>query len=113
MLGGGGSGAQAQSYPGRPIHIIAPFPAGGGYDLLSRLLGQEMSRTFGQRVIVETKSGANGNIGTDFVARAPADGYTLLMGGNSPISLNVSLYPKLPYDPVKDFEAVSRVAMQP
>ena len=105
--------ASAQAYPGRPIHIIAPFPAGGGYDFLSRLIGQEMSRTFGQPVIVENKSGANGNIGTDFVAKAPADGYTLLMGGNSPISLNVSLYPKLPYDPVKDFEAVSRVAMQP
>ena len=105
--------AFAQSYPAKPIHIIAPFPAGGGYDFLSRLLGAEMSKTFGQPVIVENKAGANGNIGTDFVAKSAPDGYTLLMGGNSPISLNVSLYPKLPFDPVKDFEAISRVATQP
>ena len=104
--------AFAQSYPAKPIHIIAPFPAGGGYDFLSRLLGAEM-KTFGQPVIVENKAGANGNIGTDFVAKSAPDGYTLLMGGNSPISLNVSLYPKLPFDPVKDFEAISRVATQP
>ncbi len=105
--------AFAQGYPAKPIHIIAPFPAGGGYDFLSRLLGAEMSKTFGQPVIVENKAGANGNIGTDFVAKSAPDGYTLLMGGNSPISLNVSLYPKLPFDPVKDFEAISRVATQP
>jgi len=105
--------AFAQGYPAKPIHIIAPFPAGGGYDFLSRLLGAEMSKTFGQPVIMENKAGANGNIGTDFVAKSAPDGYTLLMGGNSPISLNVSLYPKLPFDPVKDFEAISRVATQP
>jgi len=105
--------AFAQGYPAKPIHFIAPFPAGGGYDFLSRLLGAEMSKTFGQPVIVENKAGANGNIGTDFVAKSAPDGYTLLMGGNSPISLNVSLYPKLPFDPVKDFEAISRVATQP
>ncbi len=105
--------AFAQGYPAKPIHIIAPFPAGGGYDFLSRLLGAEMSKTFGQPVIVENKAGANGNIGTNFVAKSAPDGYTLLMGGNSPISLNVSLYPKLPFDPVKDFEAISRVATQP
>ncbi len=103
----------AQGYPAKPIHIIAPFPAGGGYDFLSRLLGAEMSKTFGQPAIVENKAGANGNIGTDFVAKSAPDGYTLLMGGNSPISLNVSLYPKLPFDPVKDFDAISRVATQP
>jgi tripartite-type tricarboxylate transporter receptor subunit TctC len=104
--------AAAQSYPNRPIHIVAPFPAGGGYDFLSRLIAPEMTKTFGQPVIVENKSGANGNIGTDAVAKSPADGYTLLMGGNSPLALNVSLY-KLPYDPVKDFAPISRVATQP
>src|SRR5882672_10084749 len=105
--------ASAQTYPGRPIKIIAPFPAGGGYDFLSRIVGHKMAETWGQPVVVENRAGANGNIGTDFVAKAPPDGYTLLMGGNSPISLNVSLYPKLLYDPVKDFEAISRVATQP
>src|SRR5438094_958645 len=63
------TGAQAQAYPNRPIHIIAPFPAGGGYDFLSRLVGAEMSKTFGQPVVVENKAGANGNIGTDAAAK--------------------------------------------
>ena len=108
-----GGAALAQPYPSRPIHIVAPFPAGGGYDFLSRLIGQEMSRSFGQPVVVENKSGANGNIGTDAVAKSPPDGYTLLMGGNSPLALNVALYPKLPYDPQKDFAPIARVATQP
>jgi tripartite-type tricarboxylate transporter receptor subunit TctC len=105
--------ALAQAYPNRPIRIIAPFPAGGGYDFLSRLVGQEMSKTLGQPVVVDNKSGANGNIGTDAAAKSAPDGYTLLMGGNSPLALNVGLYAKLPYDPVKDFEPISRVATQP
>jgi tripartite-type tricarboxylate transporter receptor subunit TctC len=105
--------AFAQGYPNRPIHIVAPFPAGGGYDVLSRLLAADMTRTFGQPVVVENRSGANGNIGTDYVAKSAPDGYTLLMGGNSPLALNVGLYPKLPYDPAKDFETISRVATQP
>jgi Uncharacterized protein conserved in bacteria len=105
--------ALAQSYPSRPIRIVAPFPAGGGYDVLSRLLAADMTRTFGQPVVVENRSGANGNIGTDYVAKSAPDGYTLLMGGNSPLALNVGLYPKLPYDPAKDFETISRVATQP
>jgi tripartite-type tricarboxylate transporter receptor subunit TctC len=104
--------APAQDYPIKPIHIIAPFPAGGGYDFLSRLIAPELSKSFGQPVIVENKAGANGNIGTDAVAKAAPDGYTLLMGGNSPLALNVGLY-KLPYDPVKDFAPISRVATQP
>jgi tripartite-type tricarboxylate transporter receptor subunit TctC len=112
-LAGASVVASAQAYPSHPIKIVAPFPAGGGYDFLSRIVGQKMAETWGQPVVVENRAGANGNIGTDFVAKAPADGYTLLMGGNSPISLNVSLYPKLPYDPVRDFEAISRVATQP
>jgi tripartite-type tricarboxylate transporter receptor subunit TctC len=113
VLAGTNAGAFAQAYPNRPIHIIAPFPAGGGYDFLSRLLGAEMTKTFGQPVIVENKAGANGNIGTDAAAKSTPDGYTLLMGGNSPLSLNVGLYPKLPYDPLRDFEPIARVATQP
>src|SRR5947207_3730592 len=105
--------AAAQGYPNRPIHIVAPFPAGGGYDFLSRLMAPEMAKSLGQPVIVENKVGANGNIGTDAVAKSAPDGYTLLMGGNSPLALNVGLYPKLGYDPVKDFETISRVATQP
>ena len=104
--------ASAQSYPSRPIHIVAPFPAGGGYDFLSRLIAPEMTRSFGQPVVVENKAGANGNIGTDAVAKSAPDGYTLLMGGNSPLALNVALY-ALAYDPVRDFAPISRVATQP
>jgi tripartite-type tricarboxylate transporter receptor subunit TctC len=106
-------GALAQGYPNRAIHLIAPFPAGGGYDFLSRLVGAEMSKTFGQPVVVDNKAGANGNIGTDAAAKSAPDGYTLLMGGNSPLALNVGLYPKLSYDPIKDFEPIARVAIQP
>ena len=113
LLAAASAGACAQAYPSRPIHIIAPFPAGGGYDFLARLVGAEMSKTFAQPVIVENKAGANGNIGTDAAAKSAPDGYTLLMGGNSPLSLNVGLYPKLPYDPLRDFETISRVATQP
>src|SRR6266480_4089139 len=113
LLAGEGTPAAAQTYPNRPIRIIAPFPAGGGYDFLSRLIGAEMSKTFRQAVVVENKAGANGNIGTDAAAKSAPDGYTLLMGGNSPLALNVGLYAKLPYDPVKDFEVISRVATQP
>jgi tripartite-type tricarboxylate transporter receptor subunit TctC len=112
-LAGASAGASAQAYPSRPIKIVAPFPAGGGYDFLSRMIGQKMTETWGQPVVVENRAGANGNIGTDFVAKAAPDGYTLLMGGNSPLALNVGLYARLPYDPEKDFEAISRVATQP
>src|SRR5882672_4175251 len=113
LLAAASGAASAQGYPSRAIHIIAPFPAGGGYDFLARLVGSEMTKTFGQPVIVENKAGANGNIGTDAAAKSAPDGYTLLMGGNSPLALNVGLYPKLPYDPARDFEAISRVATQP
>ena len=109
----GQTAGAAQGYPNRAIRIIAPFPAGGGYDFLSRMIGQKLTEAWGQPVVVENKSGANGNIGTEAAAKAVPDGYTLLMGGNSPLALNVGLYPKLPYDPVKDFEAISRVATQP
>ena len=93
--------------------MIVPFPAGGGYDFLARLLSQKMAETFGQPVVVENRAGANGNIGSDVVAKSPADGYTLLMGGIGPQALSVGLYPKLPYDPSRDFVAISLVASQP
>ena len=112
LLVGLAQAALAQPYPSHPIRIVAPFPAGGGYDFLSRLIAPELSKTFGQPVIVENRAGANGNIGTDAVAKSAPDGYTLLMGGNSPLALNVALYP-LPYDPLRDFAPISRVATQP
>jgi len=107
------AGALAQGYPAKAIRIIAPFPAGGGYDFMARNIGQKLTESWGQGVVVENRAGANGNIGSDVVAKSPADGYTLLLGGIGPQALSVALYPKLPYDPMKDFAPVSLVASQP
>ncbi len=105
--------SQAQSYPSRPIRMIVPFPAGGGYDFMARNIGQKLTEAWGQPVVVDNRSGANGNIASEIAAKSPPDGYTLLLGGIGPQALSVALYPKLPYDPMKDFEPVSLVAAQP
>jgi len=99
----------AQAYPAKPIRIIAPFSAGGGVDFVSRITAQKMAAILGQSVIVENRPGAGGNIGTEVVAKAPPDGYTLLVVSNS-FTVNTSLYRKVPYDAIKDFESVSGVA---
>jgi tripartite-type tricarboxylate transporter receptor subunit TctC len=100
---------QAQQYPNKPVKIIVPFPAGGFSDLYSRVVATEMAKTFGQPVLVENRPGAGGNIATDIVAKSPADGYTLVMGTIGTHAINATLFPKLPYDPVKDFTAVAFV----
>ena len=105
--------AQAPAYPTRSIRIVAPFPAGGGYDFMARNIGQKLTEAWGQPAVVDNRAGANGNIGSEIVAKAPADGYTLLLGGIGPQALSVALYPKMPYDPLKDFVPVSLVAAQP
>ena len=107
------SAAYAQAYPTKPVRVIAPFPAGGGYDFMARNIGQRLHESLGQPFVVENRAGANGNIGSEAVARAAPDGYTLLLGGIGPQSLSVALYPKLSYDPLKDFEPISLVAAQP
>src|SRR5450830_1189174 len=89
--------AIAQSYPARPIRIILPFTAGGGTDLLARLLAQRVTESLGQPAVVDNRPGAGGNLGADFVAKAPPDGYTLLFSTTS-TAINVTLYPKLPFD---------------
>ena len=103
----------AQSYPSKPIRMVAPFPAGGGYDFMARNIGSRLHESWGQPVVVENRAGANGNIGSEAIARAAPDGYSLLLGGIGPQALSVALYPKLPYDPTKDFEPISLVAAQP
>jgi len=103
-----GGAAQSQTYPAKPIKIVVPYSAGFGPDGLARTIGQKLSPRLGQPVVVENKPGANGNIGIDVVAKAPADGYTLAVVLNS-ISMNPSLY-KLPYDPVKDFAPIGMLA---
>ncbi|MGH8616777.1 MAG: tripartite tricarboxylate transporter substrate binding protein [Burkholderiales bacterium] len=96
----------SQTYPVKPIRIVVGFSAGGGADLVARMVAQKLNVAFGQPVVVENRPGAGGNIAHEYVARAPADGYTLL-AANTAFAINPSLYTKVPYDPVKDFEAVS------
>ena len=106
-------GAAAQNYPTKPITIVVPFAAGGTTDILARLVGQYLSTELGQPVVVENKAGAGGNIGAAFAAKAAADGHTLFMGTVGTHAINASLYKKLPYDPIKDFAPLTRVAMVP
>lgn len=107
------SNTMAQAFPNKPITIIVPFPAGGTTDILARIVGQNMSEQFGQTVVIDNRAGAGGNIGSQAVARAPADGYTLLMGTVGTHSINPHLYANMPFDPIKDFAPLSRVAMVP
>lgn len=100
----------AEVYPSKPIRIVAPFPPGGPADILSRIIGHKLSQSWGQQVIVDNRPGAGGNIGADLVAKAAPDGYTLLLGFVGTHAINASLYAKMPYDNVKDFEPVSQVA---
>ena len=99
--------AFAQSYPSKPIRIIVPFPVGGIADIYSRLIGNRFGELWGQPVLVENRTGAGGNIAADMVARAAPDGYTLVMGSIGTHAVNVTLFSKLPYDPVKDFAPVA------
>ena len=103
----------AQNYPSKPIRIVVPFPAGGTPDILARALGQKLSPVLGQQVIVDNRPGAAGNIGSELVAKSPADGYTLLMATVSTHSINQSLYQRLPFDPINDFAPVTLVATLP
>jgi tripartite-type tricarboxylate transporter receptor subunit TctC len=102
--------ASAQTYPTKPIHLIVPYPAGGGTDFFARLVGQKMSELIGQPIVVENKPGAATNLGADFVAKAPPDGYIVLLGDVATYAANPSLYKKLPFDPAKDFAPVTLTA---
>lgn len=105
--------AQALGYPSKPIRFIVPYPPGGGTDIMARAIGQKLGEAWGKSVIVENKPGANGAIGSEYVARQPADGYTILISIASSHAIAQHLYPKLPYDPFKDFVPVTQIAMAP
>ncbi len=109
----GATVASAQNYPVKPVRIVAPFPPGGGLDLVSRALSQRLSAALGQTVIVDNRSGADGMIGTEQVAKAAPDGYTLLISSTGPMVINPALSLKMPYDTVKDFAPVTLVVVQP
>ena len=107
------AGAQAQNYPSRPIRFIVPIAAGGGADLVARVIAERLSRNLGQQVVVENRAGGGTVIGAELVARSPADGYTWLLGTATSHAINASLVKKLPYDPVKDFAPIALVAVLP
>jgi tripartite-type tricarboxylate transporter receptor subunit TctC len=102
--------AQNTPWPSRPIKMVIPFGAGGGTDVIGRFLAQKLSEGLGQTVVVETRPGAGGSLGSAEVARAPADGYTILLGSSSTHGINPGMYAKLPYDPIKDFEPIGLIA---
>lgn len=106
-------GQSTDSYPNKPIRIIVPFPAGGTSDTLARLIGQKFTEAWGQPVIVDNRAGANGNLGADAVAKAPADGYTLLLMDCGNLTISPSLYPKLPFNPLTDFAPITMFAYSP
>jgi tripartite-type tricarboxylate transporter receptor subunit TctC len=105
--------AHAQPYPAKPIRIIVPYAPGGTSDILARQIGPKLTEAWGQPVIVENKPGANGNVGADFVAKSPPDGYTLLLTDVGGLVISASVYPKLPFDPSKDFSPVVMVSYSP
>jgi tripartite-type tricarboxylate transporter receptor subunit TctC len=104
--------ALGADYPDRPVTLVVAFPPGGPSDVLARIVGREMERLLGKPFVIENKPGAGGNIAADFVARAPADGYTLLMGNNSILATNENLYKDLSYNPQKDFAPITLIGTQ-
>src|SRR3954470_19470514 len=105
--------AHAQDYPNRPIKLIVPFPPAGGTDIMSRVVAQKLSEANHWTVVIDNRAGAGGNIGIDAAAKAPAEGYTLVMGQTSNLAINPTLYKNLPYDPLKDLAPVVLVGQAP
>ncbi len=118
MLAGAGAlvlavGAGAQDYPARAIRIVVPFTPGGATDVVTRIVAQKLSEQFARQVVTDNRGGAGGIVGVEVVAKAAPDGYTLVMGTSGTHAINVSLYPKLVYDPERDFAPITRVALLP
>jgi tripartite-type tricarboxylate transporter receptor subunit TctC len=107
------SAAYAQTYPVKPVRVIITFPAGGATDIVGRILSAKMQEALGQPFLVENRAGANGNIGADFVAKAPADGYTLFHADLSTLTIGPAVYPKLPFDPIDDFTPITLLVNSP
>ncbi|CAG9175112.1 hypothetical protein LMG23992_02868 [Cupriavidus laharis] len=103
----------ATAYPTKPVKFVVPYPAGGPLDTVARAIGEKLRDSLGQPVVVENKPGAGGNLGADYVAKQPADGYTIVMGAVATHAINPTLFSKMPYDPVKDFAPITLVADVP
>lgn len=106
-------GAFAADYPARPIKLVVPYAPGGGADSVARIVAKKVSENIGQPIVIENKGGAGSILGTDMVAKAEPDGYTLLLGQSGPISINPAVYKTLPYDPVKDFAPITMTTAYP
>lgn len=107
------TGSAEAPYPNKPIRIVVPLTAGGPTDILARVIGQQLSERLGQPVLIDNKPGAGSNIGADYVAKSVPDGYTLFMGTSGPLSINPSLYGKLPFNPLTDFAPIALIASAP
>ena len=113
VLALGWGSVHAQTYPTKPVRLVVPFPAGGATDLFARTLSQKLGEKMGVALVVENRPGAGGTLGSDLVAKAPADGYTLLLATSSTHSIGPNLNPRMPYDAVKDFTPISQVGNAP
>jgi tripartite-type tricarboxylate transporter receptor subunit TctC len=107
------SKSEGQAYPTKPIRFVVPFAPGGSTDTLARTLGHKLSEGLGQQVVIDNRTGANGNIGMEIVAHAPPDGHTIVLGYIANVAIGPSLYEKLPFDPVKDYEPITLIATSP
>ncbi len=105
--------AQGAAFPAKPIKIIVPFAPSGPNDIIARLVGQKLNELWGHAIVIDNRGGAGGTIGVELATKAPADGYTLVMGGSSSLAVAPGLYPKLAYDPLRDLVAISNVAFVP
>lgn len=105
--------ARAADYPNKPVRMVVPFPPGGTTDIVARIVAQKLGDTWGRQVVIDNRSGAGGSIGSDLVAKATPDGYTILFGLQTTHSINPGVYRKLPFDPIRDFTAITRVAVSP
>ena len=108
-----GQSAQAQDYPTRPVTLVVPYPAGGGLDALARQLGQKLADRLGKPVVIENRTGAGTVIGAASVAKAPPDGYTIMLGTSTPFAITATLNKSLPYDPAKDFAPIALTSNAP
>src|SRR6267378_4504442 len=103
----------AQSYPTKPVRIVVPYTPGGTVDIVARMIGERLTETLGRTFVIDNRAGASGNIGAELVAKAPPDGYTLLMSSAAPLAANPAFYPKLPFRPLKDFSPITLIVIQP
>jgi len=103
----------AQAYPAKVVRVVVPFPASGGSDVIARIFAPPLAEALGQQIVIDNRAGANGNIGTEMVARSAADGYTLLFNGSGTLAINPGLYGNLPFDAMRDFAPISLIVLQP